>query len=181
MLPEINIKTEIIELHSLITNNLKRSLSDAMRIGELLLEQKDQLQHGEFTEWIRANLPFSDRTARNYINIHLHRDKLKTESVSVLSQAYKLLTHESDVVDYEKELLEVHQQCGFKNIEEPGHTVLMLQMRWAKLKDSQDIMAVSEYLHDCESFSTRMGELVLRLQMRIGRMLSEIERAEVKV
>lgn len=175
MLPEKDSSAEIIQLHNSITNNLKRSLSDALKIGQLLLEQKKKLKHGDFTEWIKVNLPFSDRTARNYINLHQNRGRLKTESVSVLSQAYKLLAHESDDPDYEKELLELYKQSGFWNIEALGHEFAILQIRWGNLKDTQDIGALSEYVSDCESFITRNGELNLRLQLRIGEMLNEAE------
>lgn len=82
---------EINRLHNEIVGHLKTSLEKAMRIGELLTEQKQKLKHGEFTPWIKANLPFTDRTARNYMRLHRERDRIKTETVSDLKSAYKLL------------------------------------------------------------------------------------------
>lgn len=82
---------EIIVLHGEIGGLLKTSLKKAIRIGELMTEQKASLKHGEFTPWIKANLPFTDRTARKYMQLYENRELLKTENVSGLTGAYKLL------------------------------------------------------------------------------------------
>lgn len=71
---------------------MRQSLDKAIRIGQLLTEQKDTLKHGEFTPWLEANIPFTDRTARNYMRLYRERDRIKTESVSDLTGAYALLT-----------------------------------------------------------------------------------------
>lgn len=83
--------SEIITLHNEVAGYLRMSVEKAIRIGELLTEQKAGLQHGEFLPWIKANLPFTDRTARNYMAFYSNRNLLKTENVSDLSSAYKLL------------------------------------------------------------------------------------------
>lgn len=82
---------EISNLHQEIIGHLKMSLEKAIRIGELLTEQKASMKHGEFTPWIKANLPFTDRTTQNYMRVYRERDRLKTETVSDLTQAYQLL------------------------------------------------------------------------------------------
>lgn len=85
---------EIRELHSDIMAALQSSLEKAVRIGELLAQRKAALPHGRFIPWIEAHLPFSDRTARNYMRLFRERDRwLKSESVSDLrlGAAYKLL------------------------------------------------------------------------------------------
>jgi hypothetical protein len=86
--------TEITALHEEIAGHLRTSLEKAIRIGQLLCEQKSSLKHGEFGEWIKVSLPFTDRTARNYMRLYECRDQLKTETVSDLSltQGYRLLT-----------------------------------------------------------------------------------------
>ena len=90
---------EIIKLHFEIYGHFKVSLDKAQRIGELLTEQKDKLEHGEFIPWIKKSLPFSDRTARNYMRLYSERDQLKMENVSVLSEAYKCLCVPNDTSD----------------------------------------------------------------------------------
>ena len=82
---------EIRELHLQIHEAARSSLGSAIRIGELLTEQKAKLKHGEWQAWVESHLLFSARTARNYIRIFDNREKLKTETVSVLTEAYKLL------------------------------------------------------------------------------------------
>ena len=90
---EKNIVEEMKILHSEIMNSLRMSLKKGIRIGELLNEQKEKLKHGEFTAWVNNNLPFTDRTARNYMRLFQERDKLKTETVSGLRDAYHLIAH----------------------------------------------------------------------------------------
>ena len=61
---------EISKLHGEIYGAFKTSLEKAIRIGELLTEQKQNLRHGEFTSWVENNLPFSDRTAQIYMRLY---------------------------------------------------------------------------------------------------------------
>jgi hypothetical protein len=82
---------EIAQLHKTLMCKLRASVVQAIRIGELLAEQKKLLNHGEFTPWIEANLPFSDRTARNYIRLYKERARLKSENVSDLTTAYRVI------------------------------------------------------------------------------------------
>jgi hypothetical protein len=82
---------EIRRLHNEIFNSLKMSLEKAIRVGQLLTEQKENLKHGEFTAWVTSNLSFTDRTARNYMKVYRERNKFKTETVSDLTGAYRLL------------------------------------------------------------------------------------------
>jgi len=89
---EINKSQEITRLHNEIISNLRSSLENAIKIGELLIDQKANLKHGQFTAWIKDNLPFTDRTARNYMRVYSKRDQLKTETVSDLKSAYLLLS-----------------------------------------------------------------------------------------
>jgi hypothetical protein len=82
---------EIWNLHGLFIESLKKSLEHAMRIGELLVEQKSELPHGLFGAWIDSNMPFSIRTAQNYMKVYRERDRLKSATVSHLTEAYNIL------------------------------------------------------------------------------------------
>lgn len=82
----------IADLHWQIVSNARKSLELAMQIGELLQLQKQRLQHGQWGNWIRAKLPFTQRTANNYVRLHRIRDHIKLENVSNLTEAYDLLT-----------------------------------------------------------------------------------------
>ncbi len=82
---------EILELQHQINTTMKTTVPMAIRIGELLTTHKAVIGHGKFQAWICDNLPFTDRTARTYMRLYDARDRLKTETVSDLSAAYKLL------------------------------------------------------------------------------------------
>lgn len=82
---------EIVTLHGEIMDAYRVGLDKAIRIGELLTQEHAKLKHGEWLPWVDANLPFTDRTARNYIRVFENQDRLKLESVSDLGSAYKLL------------------------------------------------------------------------------------------
>lgn len=107
---ERNRVDEIIGLHSEICGLLKTSLEKAVRIGELLSEQKASLPHGEFGAWIKANLPFTQRTAQNYMRLFDNREQLKNENVSHLSDGYKLLQGTTQKGLYEQQF-EVTKRC----------------------------------------------------------------------
>lgn len=81
-------KTEILALHSAIQAAARRSILDAIRIGELLLEQKAELEHGQFLPWIQRELPFSERAARYYMAVYRWRNK--TANLADLSEAYRV-------------------------------------------------------------------------------------------
>jgi hypothetical protein len=66
---------------------MKQALNYALEAGELLIQQKEQIGHGNFLVWLKANVPFSDRTARRYIRLCEYSDKLA--SVSDLQEAYR--------------------------------------------------------------------------------------------
>ena len=92
--PELtkDVITEIVDLHNGIIGYFKSTVANAIRIGQLLLEVKGKTKHGEFGEWISKNLPFTDRTARRYIKVYNNKNKLKTDTVSDLTGAYRLLS-----------------------------------------------------------------------------------------
>ena len=110
---------EIVRLHSEVVGHLRQSLEKAIRIGLLLSEQKQVLKHGEFIPWLEANIPFTDRTARNYMRLYQERDRIKTEMVSDLKGAYALLTNrEEDLIfnpDYWSNLIGQINTTFFRN------------------------------------------------------------------
>lgn len=82
---------EIIRLHGEIEAAYQTSLDRAIRIGELLAQQKEALEHGQFLPWVAEHLPFSERTAQNYMRVFSRRAELKSATVADLTKAYRLL------------------------------------------------------------------------------------------
>lgn len=79
---------EIVNLHLGIEASLRRSVQDAIKLGELLAAQKEALPHGDFLPWIERELPFNERTAQRYMM--LFRYKSKCDTLSDLRTAYEV-------------------------------------------------------------------------------------------
>lgn len=81
---QTNDEKEIEELFSQISEVSNQFsnivLERLIRIGEILAVKKAELPHGEFIPWVTGNCPFSDRQARNYIEIFQKRESLKSET-----------------------------------------------------------------------------------------------------
>jgi hypothetical protein len=82
---------QIRSLHSECESLVRQTFDTAIVIGGLLSEAKAELGHGHWLPWVEANLPFTDRTARNYMRVYQRRDELKSETVSDLTGAYRML------------------------------------------------------------------------------------------
>lgn len=80
----------INQLHEDLIGMFNRGLTIAIEIGELLESKKTELSHGSFGNWINDNLIFSDRTARNYMNIYRNKDRIL--EAKTISEAYKMLS-----------------------------------------------------------------------------------------
>lgn len=79
-------------LHDGILAQFTNAIKNAIAIGEILTRKKSELKHGEFTPWIEANLPFTDRHARTYMRVFENRELLKRKSISDLKSAMALLS-----------------------------------------------------------------------------------------
>jgi hypothetical protein len=47
----------------------KAGLQHAMNAGRLLIEAKKKVGHGQWLPWLKANFPFSERTAQGYMKV----------------------------------------------------------------------------------------------------------------
>ena len=84
-------KIERDEVHDEIAGHVRVSVEKAIRIGELLTEQKAELEHGQWLPWVEDNVPFTSRTAEKYMRLHEQRDSGKIESGSNLTSAYRAI------------------------------------------------------------------------------------------
>lgn len=91
---EANTKL-IYRLHDEFLECLTVGLEKAIQIGELLFEQKKRIRHGYFTRWAAEYLPFTIRTAQNYMKLYLHKDELKQKKITTISDAYSALKGEA--------------------------------------------------------------------------------------
>jgi hypothetical protein len=92
MTREEKLLQEIRALHKEIIADYKTSLDRCIKIGGILSKQKTSLPHGHFINWVKTYLPFSERTARHYMELEHHKDRLKKEKINSLQDAYKLIS-----------------------------------------------------------------------------------------
>jgi hypothetical protein len=77
------------------------ALEHAIRCGELLIQAKGNMKHGEWAEWLGANIPeiAAVRTATQYIRLARNQDQIKLKAAEIgrtsadlsINQADKLL------------------------------------------------------------------------------------------
>jgi len=89
---------EVNRLHNDIFAIMLHSIQKAIRVGELLVQLKIRVGHGNWRRWIEGNLKFSHRTARRYLYIFQNREKI-TNAQSVF-QAEKILAEASKIKDW---------------------------------------------------------------------------------
>ena len=77
------IKKELAELNT----TLKMTVQKAIRVGQLLSEQKEFVGHGNFVKWIENNLDIGRTSAEKYMKLFEYQNKLP-ESGN-LQDAYK--------------------------------------------------------------------------------------------
>jgi hypothetical protein len=68
------------------------AVGHAIRAGELLIEAKTQVEHGEWLPWLEANFPGSVRSAQGYMRIARNRAKYATVAHLGVGGALKQLT-----------------------------------------------------------------------------------------
>ena len=148
----------IIGLHTEIDSYLKITLDRAIEIGGLLEDQKADLGHGQWLPWVKENLPFSERTARDYMSYYARRDELKSAKIADLPEARKYLSPPKVDADnesqlgpewFDAELVELHKQnllASKDNPPEPGTvSVPVSQLKMpdterARLQANQEII-----------------------------------------
>lgn len=68
----------------------RKGLEQFRAAGEALLKAKEQCGHGGWLSWVKENLAFSDRTARDYMRLARHWGELA--AAANLRDALRLLT-----------------------------------------------------------------------------------------
>lgn len=76
------IKKELAELNQ----SLKMTVRKAIYVGQLLIEQKEYVGHGNWLPWLERNVDLSERTAQKYMNLYAYRDK--TAKIADLQTAF---------------------------------------------------------------------------------------------
>lgn len=81
--------------HNAATIAAAKAVDHAMRAGDLLLQAKEALPHGAFTQWLDEHFHGSSRTARAYMQLARQRDvieaKRQNSAISSIDEAMRLI------------------------------------------------------------------------------------------
>ena len=69
--------------HASVVEQLRQSVDFAMMCGDLLLEAKEQVAHGQWGEWVSRHCEISGRTARLYMQLAQHRGVIEAKTATV--------------------------------------------------------------------------------------------------
>jgi hypothetical protein len=86
--------------HELATAAAYQALEHAVRCGELLAQAKAELGHGNFLPWLKANFAGSERTARNYMQLSLNRQRVADLGCDSIRGALAALADRVEPVAY---------------------------------------------------------------------------------
>lgn len=93
----VHLAERINSHHAAATHHAEQVIVNARAAGELLLEAKDTVLHGEWQDWLEANFEGSGRTARAYMRIarrwDLIRAKRQSTATLSISEALKLIRY----------------------------------------------------------------------------------------
>jgi hypothetical protein len=80
-----HLRAEIVVRDADVRAAAKAGVVAAIAAGVALIESKAILGHGEFSRWIEAQTGLAPRTARLYMNLASHRDRVEAKLATVAS------------------------------------------------------------------------------------------------
>jgi len=79
LLPVNNLAVQINTYHKQATECANKAVEYAFKAGELLLEAKATVKHGEWLKWLENNFEDSERTAQTYMRLVKELPNLESE------------------------------------------------------------------------------------------------------
>jgi hypothetical protein len=98
-----DLAARIRAFHRATAEALRHSVENAMAAGDLLIEAKAQLKHGQWLPWLRDHCAMSERTAQLYMRCAKNRSAIEEQAKSAtvadltLNEAAAILMLSSDV------------------------------------------------------------------------------------
>jgi protein gp37 len=77
---DISTSNSLADLAARIRTAARTTLEHAIQVGELLIEAKRLVAHGDWTTWLEGNCDLSERMAQNYMRLARHPSKPKLVS-----------------------------------------------------------------------------------------------------
>lgn len=158
------------QLHGEITRGARMLLDKAIEAGGILHDVKASLPHGEFTPWVEVNAGFNLRTAQRYMKIHENREQLKSDSVSFLTDAHRMLTApKEDRLNDAEQIAEwdIRLDAIKKKLAAFGN-------EWETIKaNPQEVVGAFKRINCLVNEAT---SLTFEAERNLGRILNEFER-----
>ncbi len=113
MTPLETLADEINELHGQIAGALRTTVDLAIKCGEKLARAKATCGHGNWLPWLKENFEGSERVARDWMQLHEHRDILAATAdlgvTASLEHIRKQLKAAKEARDNEATLAEIDE------------------------------------------------------------------------
>lgn len=161
------IINEIKDLHELAIGYAKQSIDKAIRIGELLTEQKSKLEHGQWIPWVEENLPFNRTQAWKYMNVFENKELPDVHSSEHLTEAVQMLVTPKDVAGKEPDCEANLEKEQFEEcMEEEIIEVEATQRPPRRKVDYGKLMStVRQICSNAMTLKSRMIELQIQLKL----------------
>lgn len=91
----LDVAEEVNRLHQENFLAARDTIFRAIRIGELLVQKKASLSHGEWIPWFIKNITFSLDTYDNYRRVYERQEELRLANIHKLKDAYTLIRNAS--------------------------------------------------------------------------------------
>lgn len=168
------------QLHGEIIGAARMLLDKAIEAGKILRDVKAYLAHGEFTTWVETNAGFNIRTAQRYMKIYENREQLKNDSVSLLTDAHKMLTAPKEEQKIRINGLPLDEVLRIAALDERqkklNEKIIALQQEWDLLKDSNSISEVADFYYRAKDAHSEATAFTIDAEMNLGRVLNELKK-----
>lgn len=167
-------RKEIEQLHTELQDYIQKSLIVAIRIGELLFQQKQIMVHGRFTHWAKKHLPFSLRTAQNYMKLYSYKEELAQKNITTISDAYAAIAGEpapDEVLDVDDSVKPKSFSAFVKDIELDEFQLPKKINKGVEGKIALNIDTLEEMKKDKGYFSSYKGKftkMIIRMPYTIS-------------
>jgi len=138
------LATEINEAHTLAMQHAGAAVAQGIKVGQLLLEAKVAVPHGQWLPWLRASVTFSERTAQSYMRIaHKSPPEIRNGAADLSLRAATRLIAGPRRMAEDDELTALIQRTTERSSR--------------KSSDPLYIRLVAENIHDSEATFHRLG------------------------
>lgn len=181
------VAERINSLHAEMTGHMSMAVKKAILIGELLLEQKHSLEHGEWIPWVNENLVFGDRQARKYMRVYTNRNSGSDliDGASSINAAVSLLAESKEVEPLEQAIEYRDSDETVKKLNAQADTILQLEKdlevyitERRRLQDEIESLRNEQVTTEIQSVDLESEEEIERLKKELIEANEELTRLE---